>query len=107
MAIITFLTYHQSFQVRPGTELLTAYKINPSMPLKFGCCKGQCATCAIKVVEGEQNLSKMTKQEKETLRLKNMHPTCRLACQCALLGDVQIESIPCHSENLTEPIQPE
>lgn len=81
-----------SYSIPSGTELLQAYKINPVLPLKFGCTKGQCAVCVFHVVKGQENLSKMTKQERKTLEKKNLDSSCRLACQCALLGDVTIKT---------------
>jgi len=81
------------YSVKEGIEILQAYRINPSLPFKFGCCNGQCGTCAIKVVEGNENLSKPTKEEKSTLEAKKLSfPPHRLACQCAIMGDITIES---------------
>lgn len=74
-----------------GIELLHAYKMNPLIPLKFGCTKGSCGTCKIKVIQGAENLSKRTKQEIETIKAKNLDESYRLACQCAIHGDIVIE----------------
>ncbi len=78
--------------IKTGNELLQAYRIDSSLPFKFGCCNGECGTCAFKVFEGDENLSKKTKQERKTLEVKGLEsPPYRLACQCAILGDVVIE----------------
>ena len=74
--------------LRSGTELLQAYKIDPSIPLKFGCCNGECGVCAIKILEGQENLSGKSKQEKFTLTKNKLDPSFRLACLCALIDDV-------------------
>jgi ferredoxin len=92
MAIIYFLNRKEYYQVRCGIELLKAYQIDHSLPLKFGCCDGKCGVCAIKVIDGEDHLSKMTKQEQTTLKEKNLeNPPYRLACQCAILGNIIIK----------------
>lgn len=90
MPILTFCKQNRSWRLKENTELLRVPHLDASIPLKFGCCQGQCGTCAIKLISGEENLSPKTKQEKETLsRLKlESH---RLACQCALRGDVVID----------------
>ncbi|MBA3722113.1 MAG: (2Fe-2S)-binding protein [Parachlamydiaceae bacterium] len=91
MATLYCLKQDKNHFIKVGTELLRAYQIDPTIPLKFGCCEGKCGVCVIKVVKGEENLSKRTRQENETLEIKNFDPTYRLACQCAILGDVTID----------------
>lgn len=92
MAKIKQLKTGITYSVRTGLELIRAYQIDPSLPLQFGCCNGQCGVCAIKVIEGENHLSKPTKHEKITLAKKQLNsPPYRLACQCAILGDITME----------------
>jgi ferredoxin len=57
----------------------------------FGCGAGVCGTCMINVLEGKENLSPPTDQEKDALTMFNAKPNQRLACQCNVLGDVKIE----------------
>lgn len=91
MANIKDLKDGQNYSVRTGIELLRAYQLDSSLPFRFGCCNGECGVCVIQVVEGEENLSKKTKQEKLTLAEKKLpSPPFRLACQCAILGDIVI-----------------
>lgn len=71
-----------------GTELIDAAKKHPDLGLKFGCTRGDCGVCAIEVVSGNENLSQQSAQEKETLRKKGLGEGWRLACQCAINGDV-------------------
>ncbi len=89
MPKLVFVETHQEYQVSAGTEFLTLYKIHPDMPLNFGCTQGSCGVCKIHIGSGQENISPPTKQEKQTL-----HADCprdiRLACQCAILGDVHI-----------------
>lgn len=91
MPKIIFLKSNQTFQLKEGTELKRAPYFHPSIPLKFGCCQGDCGTCAIKVIEGEKNLSPKTKQEQVTLNRLGLQQH-RLACQCDLLGDIAIDN---------------
>lgn len=74
-----------------GIDLIKAYEIYPYMPLKFGCRNGQCGVCAIRVLEGADNLTRLGPQEVKTLASKGFSDDYRLACQCAINGDVIIK----------------
>lgn len=89
MPKLLFIETDQLFEIPKGTEFLTAYKIHPDMPLKFGCTQGDCGVCKIHISSGHENLSPLTKQEKQTLKAERQQ-NYRLACQCAILGDVKI-----------------
>ena len=92
MPKITFIKQNQVFQVKEGIEMIKIPYFHPLAPLRFGCCQGHCGTCAIKVVEGEENLSPKTKEEQSTLNRLCLN-SCRLACQCALIkGDLVIDA---------------
>lgn len=91
MPKLTFVKNNLTFQLKEGTELVRVHYLDPSIPLKFGCRDGHCGTCAIKVVNGEENLSPKTKQEKTTIAKLGLSSSHRLACQCALKGDVIID----------------
>ncbi|MCE2982521.1 MAG: (2Fe-2S)-binding protein [Parachlamydia sp.] len=90
MAKLKILTTGETYTIKTGSELLKAYQANPSLPFCFSCTHGRCGVCAIDVVEGDDHFSPRTKQEKETLSIKKLGPSHRLACQCALLGDATI-----------------
>jgi ferredoxin len=47
----------------------------------FACTEGVCGTCVIEVLEGMDNLSPFTQEEKDFLGEQNKE---RLACQCKL-----------------------
>ncbi len=49
----------------------------------FACTEGVCGTCVIEVVEGMDNLSDFTQEEKDFLGDQDRE---RLACQCKLKG---------------------
>jgi ferredoxin len=93
MAKIVFYPTQKNFQIPDGTELLKARENDETIPLKFGCKKGGCGVCAVKVIEGESNLTKISEEEKKTLQKKGLHTEqYRLACQCAVNGDIGIAS---------------
>lgn len=57
----------------------------------FACTEGVCGTCVVEVVEGMENLSPMTQEEKDFLG--EDEDLCeRLACQCKIAknGDVTL-----------------
>lgn len=90
---INFISDQQSIEASPGTEFLRLYELNPLLPLKFGCRKGICGKCAINVVEGMDNLTKCSEEEKATLAKKELSSSHRLACQCAINGSIAIDPI--------------
>ena len=49
----------------------------------FACTEGICGTCVIEVVDGMNNLTPSTQEEKDFL---GESPNERLACQCKLKG---------------------
>lgn len=54
----------------------------------FACTEGICGTCIVEVVEGMENLSTFTQEEKDFLGDQNKE---RMACQCKIMhGTVKI-----------------
>lgn len=53
---------------------------------------GQCGTCVVEIVEGEENLSPRTKVEERKLRKRPEN--CRLACQVVVNGPVTVRTKP-------------
>jgi ferredoxin len=51
-----------------------------ALGIPLGCQNGICGTCMIDVVEGAENLSELTREEKDLERDKEH----RLACQCKI-----------------------
>lgn len=90
MPKITFTKHPEIYQVAAGTDLVRLPHIYPTIPLTFGCCQGECGVCAIEIASGTENLTKCTKQEEKTLKKKGLPANYRLACQCALKGDIAI-----------------
>jgi len=57
--------------------------------IPFACTEGICGTCVIEVVEGMENLSPFTQEEKDFLGEPQKE---RLACQCKIKsGSVKIK----------------
>lgn len=76
--------------VPSGSDLQEIAQKHPHLPFKFGCRQGQCGVCALKVLEGMENLTQRSENEQKTLQSKQLDLTHRLACQCALNGDVSL-----------------
>lgn len=91
MVKITFASQNMTISVSSGSELLQVKQRHPDIPLKFGCTRGDCGVCAVKVWQGRENLTKCSKQELVTLQKKGLGDDYRLACQCAINGDVVLE----------------
>jgi len=47
----------------------------------FACTEGVCGTCVVEVIEGMENLSPFTQEEKDFLGEQSCE---RLACQCKI-----------------------
>lgn len=91
MPKITFCKKNLICNLPKNIDLLRASFIDSSIPLKFGCRQGNCGTCTIKILKGEENLSPKTKEEVATLQRLGLSSHHRLACQCALMGDIEID----------------
>ena len=93
MVKVYFVSQSKEIEVSRGAEFIELVEKYPNAPLRFGCRRGGCGVCAIAVRAGIENLSKPSKEEKELLSRKGLEGDCRLACQCAINGDVEIDSI--------------
>lgn len=57
--------------------------------IPFGCESGVCRTCELEIIEGQENLSELTENEKDMC----MDGKNRLACQCKLKsGTVKVKA---------------
>lgn len=91
MPKIKFIKENMEFDVPPGAEFLEMHLKNPNIPIKFGCRNGECGTCAIKILQGMENVSKISNRERELLQKKGLCSKYRLACQNAVNGFISIE----------------
>lgn len=84
-----------AMEVSTGSRLLDGL-----LSMKFGLAtacggKGLCATCHVRVCEGEDELTPRTPREERTLGLVDgAGPSSRLACQCHVLGDGVVVELP-------------
>ncbi len=67
----------KSIEIKDGQYIRKAAE---ELGVAFGCNTGVCGLCAIKIIEGEKNLSKLTQEEKNL----NKNSKNRLACQCKI-----------------------
>jgi ferredoxin len=89
MPKITFYTSGKSIEVPDDANLLrTSIRHEGSVPYK--CGGGLCGTCKVRVVEGNEHLSKIMKKEIDRLGLDKLDEGYRLACQTFVTGDVTI-----------------
>jgi len=79
-----------SASVQIGTTLLELCD-QQQTAIIFGCRKGKCGACMIRVIEGGENLSEQGHRERDVLDVLAPAADRRLACQCTVLGDVTIE----------------
>jgi len=85
MSVIKSFKTNKEVEVPEGDPIKDACE---NLGVPFGCRMGVCGSCMIDVVEGEENLSELTEEEKNMARDKKH----RLACQCNIRkGDVTID----------------
>lgn len=85
MAKLTNAKTGESKEISDGSEIRDACE---ELGVPFSCKNGICGTCMIDIIEGEENLSELTEQEKDLARDKKH----RLACQCKIKsGEVKFE----------------
>lgn len=77
-------THGKFVELEKGKEIRDAAE---KLGVKFSCRNGLCGTCMVDIIEGEENLSELTSQEKAM----GLNKKERLACQCKIeKGDVEI-----------------
>jgi len=87
MAQIKFIKTQTTIVLPDGSDLLD-FAVN--LPIKFGCRQGNCGTCAIRIVSGYENLTQCSPAERVTLQKIGKGQGFRLACQCALNGNIDV-----------------
>ncbi len=80
MGKIIFDHSGEEVEVQDGEAIASACE---SAGVPFACTEGVCGTCVIEVVDGKENLSPFTQEEKDFLGDQDKE---RLACQCKHLG---------------------
>ena len=90
MAILTIKTDKKSIEVPLNSAIIDVCE-NEETSILFGCRDGACGACMIKVLQNPQHLSPMEDHERDFLETMAAREDERLACQCKVLGDVEIE----------------
>ena len=81
-------------EARAGGTLLAAAVKNGVRVMHACGAQTLCATCRVKVSEGEENLTLMSLKEKFSLRYHlSVSPRVRLACQARVLGPVEVDAV--------------
>ena len=72
---------NNKIEIKEGKPIKEACE---KLGVPFSCAEGICGTCMIDVVEGQENLSELTQEEKDM----GMNKTKRLACQCKIKNGI-------------------
>ncbi|MEM4605883.1 MAG: 2Fe-2S iron-sulfur cluster-binding protein [Candidatus Pacearchaeota archaeon] len=77
---------NKKIKVKDNSSIEEACK---TLGVPFSCSQGYCGICKIKILEGKENLNKITENEKNFFDEKEDY---RLACQCVIKkGSVKID----------------
>ena len=91
MPKITFKSDGKDVEVPAGTTLVQAAEDNGAS-IAFSCKAGVCVSCLVNINKGMENLGPKSGNEKATLEGFGAKPNQRLACQCIVNGDVEVEN---------------
>ena len=58
--------------------------------IEYDCKEADCGICLVRVLQGADNLSAVTKREDDFLKAMRCDPEERLACQARVFGDVTL-----------------
>ena len=90
MARVNFKTDNVVHEVENGTQLID-FCDEVDVSLSFGCTEGTCGVCEGTVVEGRDNISRITEEEKDYLLPEDLDDGMRLGCQVKIRkGDVTL-----------------
>lgn len=79
----------RSYSLRKGSGL-SALKAKKS-PIEFDCLEADCGICVVRVLKHAENLTVPTERERDFLKAMHAETDERLACQCRLLGPVELK----------------
>ena len=80
MAKVFFKIDNVEHEVEDGIPLID-FCDDVDVSLSFGCTEGTCGVCEVTVVEGRENLSRITDEEKDYLLEEDLEEGMRLGCQ--------------------------
>jgi len=91
VAKIFFKTDNVTLEVEDGTPLID-FCDEVDVSLSFGCTEGTCGVCEVTVLNGRENLSRITEEEKDYLLEEDLEDGMRLGCQVKIRkGDVTLK----------------
>lgn len=93
MIVVHFSQFLLSLPAPPGTRLMELVDRH-QVPIRFGCRRGQCTTCRVRVVSGA--LAPAGEVERATLAQHELPADVRLTCQ-AHVGVVDVTIAACES----------
>ena len=99
MPQVTFMPYDIRLEVPRGASLLAAAdeaaELAPDDFFVGELCEGrhECGNCCVEIVAGADNLSPVTRGEREVLAELKAGPAIRSACTARVLGDVTVRII--------------
>ena len=82
MAKLVFENTDEEIELEDGSPIQGSCE---EAGIPFACTEGVCGTCVIEVVEGNENLSEPTQEERDFLGDDTDRE--RLACQCRILNN--------------------
>lgn len=88
MAKVVFQPDNVTHECEDGMSLIDICE-EVEVSLSFGCTEGTCGVCELTVLEGRENLSKITEEEKDYLYEEDLEGGMRLGCQVKVRkGDI-------------------
>ncbi|MEY4065256.1 MAG: hypothetical protein RIR26_1464 [Pseudomonadota bacterium] len=91
-ALVTFVIDDLDVEVPSNTRLTDIVEASGA-DITFGCRNGTCGTCRVRILEGMENLSPATAEERDFLAALNSPSEERLGCQFRVCGNVVIDYI--------------
>ncbi|MGH7874328.1 MAG: 2Fe-2S iron-sulfur cluster-binding protein [Candidatus Binatia bacterium] len=92
MPKVTFMPAGRSFEVTEGTTILVS-AVQNGLRLRHDCTEAICGTDRVKILAGQEHLSKKDENEELTLEMMNAGSDDRLACVARVVGDVTVRVI--------------
>ncbi len=80
MAEVNFEPDNVSHECEDGMSLIDICE-EVDVSLSFGCTEGTCGVCELTVLEGRENISRITEEEKDYLYDEDLEKGMRLGCQ--------------------------
>ena len=92
MPRIEFLPDRKSAEVDDKTKILLGAR-RAGVSIRFACASCRCGTCAVRILEGQDQLSPMKEDERRLLAHLELpvDGSIRLSCQGRVSGDCKVD----------------